>query len=524
MRRPAPWLAALLLAAGCATFEPHRGPVELAPPRPVSAETELDRELVRAGFGAADGLSGFHLLDHGDEALIARLALADRAGRSLDLQTYIYDFDAAGLLVLGRLLAAGDRGVRVRLLLDDTTVHSHEAEWLAVDAHPAIEVRAFNPFRVRQPSYVEQLIDYLTDFGRLNHRMHNKLMVGDGGFAIVGGRNVAADYFLLDEVSNFRDLDLLAAGPVATETSAAFDLYWNSGWAVPLRHLASAAREAAALERLRARIGRSVARGGDLTRAAARQADLAASLGGSELVPARGEVLVDRPEKLDLAPRVPPPALRLLELVRGAEREVELEVSYLILPREGIEIVRELVARGVAVRVLTNSLATNDVVAAHAGYVPTRRALLEAGVELWELRPDGPAGGPARRFAPPSGSGASLHSKTILIDGRVVYIGSMNLDPRSVVINTEIGLVVESPELGARVAAFLAEGRRPGIAWRVRLRGDVDPRAPANLARQLVWIEESPAGTRLRRSEPRAGPWRKLKSKLLGLLPISGQL
>jgi putative cardiolipin synthase len=521
-------VAVFALAAGCATFHPYRGPVELTPPRPALAETALDRAATSAGFVGAGSESGFLLLESGEDALVARLAVANLAGRSLDLQTYIFDLDDSGKVVLARLLAAADRGVAVRLLLDDTTVQAHEKEWVAIDRHPNVDVRSFNPFRLRDPSYVEQLIEYLGNFSRLNHRMHNKVLVADASWTLVGGRNVADDYFDVSPTSNFRALDLLATGPIAAAAAAVFDRYWNSGWAVPVGDLGVPAAGAETLAHLRGRLARAVARRRHFERAidlAPAGGPLAALSGSPRLVRAPARLIADDPDKI--AGAEPRPGPFLLDLVRSARATVDIEAAYLILPTASVEAIGALVESGVAVRVLTNSLATNDVIAAHAGYVGTRRALLAAGVELHELRPEGRPG-PERRALLPTSSRASLHSKAVVVDRQRLYVGSMNLDPRSIEINTEIGLFVDSSELAGRVADVLAEGREPANSWRVRLRREVEPgTAKRPEGAKPVWVEARPGGggpPKLRHFEPEAGFWRRLKSGLLGLLPVEKQL
>jgi putative cardiolipin synthase len=519
--------AALAFAAGCATFHPYRGPIDLAPPRPARAETALDRAAAAAGFAGAGEESGFLLLESGADALLARLALVNLAGRSLDLQTYIFDLDDSGRIVLSRLLAAADRGVAVRLLLDDTAVQAHEKEWLAIDRHPNVDVRSFNPFRLRQPSYVEQLIEYLSNFSRLNHRMHNKVVVADSAWTLVGGRNVADDYFDISPTSNFRDLDLLAAGPIAVAASADFDRYWNSGWAVPVAELGDQAADATALVHLRERLARTLDRHRDLPHPielAPAGGPLAALAGEPRLVRAPARLIADDPAKIDGAE--PRPGPFLLELIGSARATVDVESAYLILTGPGVDGFAALVERGVPVRMLTNSLATNDVIAAHAGYVGTRQALLEAGVELHELRPEGRPG-PARRTLLPTSSRASLHSKAVVVDRERLYVGSMNLDPRSIEINTEIGLFVESAELAGRVADVLAEGRDPANSWRVRLRREVEPGTTGRPSgSKPVWLEPRAGGgpPRVRHFEPRAGLWRRIKARLLALLPVDRQL
>ncbi|MFN7940336.1 MAG: phospholipase D family protein [Thermoanaerobaculia bacterium] len=518
-------LSCVALAFGCAGFRRYQGPPEVSPPPPNRAETPLDRALADSGIDPRASDSGVVLLDDGEDALLARLALLNLAGRSLDLQTYIFELDGAGKRILARLLAAADRGVRVRLLLDDTTLSANEREWSAVDLHPLVEARAFNPFPSRRASGLARLVDYAADFSRLNHRMHDKVLIADGGWAIVGGRNVGNDYFQLSKVANFRDLDLLTAGRAAADVARVFDRFWNSGWAVPVSALGGEPASLGELRALRERLQRSESRRERFPQAA----DLAPAGGplavvspADRLVRSEVRVLAEGPEKLEGGGPVAAPVL--LDLIRAARRTVDVDVAYLVLPEAGVQAVREAVARGVRVRVLTNSLATNDVVATHAGYLPTRRALLEAGVEIWELRPTGSAGHTVR-FVVPSGSRASLHSKAVVVDQRTVFLGSMNLDPRSLQINTEVGLLVESSELAAQLEAFFAAGREPENAWRVRLAREIEPALAGSPAgARVVWVEERANRRRVWRHEPQAGFWRRLQAFLLWGLPLRHQL
>ncbi len=524
----APWAAALLLPGCASSYRGHRGPKDLTLPRQPGQATALDRRVDRFAVGHPEGTSGVAALVTGEEALYARLALTELAGRSIDVQTYIWDLDRSGKLLLRRLLAAADRGVRVRLLLDDTATFRSERAFAAVDRHPNLEVRLFNPFRTRQEgNWIERSIEFLVDFRRLNRRMHNKQWVFDGAWAIVGGRNVADHYFLLAEDLNFRDLDLLAAGPAGQESSAAFDRYWNSPWAMPIDQLTRAG------ERRLARVRRSLERAVHDQRAIpyalqpdAESAERALDRIAPALEWAPVEVLVDEPEKIDEPEAEPGVAAsviaeRLAAKLSGLRSELLIEMAYLALPESSTDLLAQIVGRGVRVAVLTNSLATNDVVAAHAGYLPTRRRLLEAGVELYELRPGGHDRG--RFLIPSRGSRASLHSKVLVFDRAELFVGSLNLDPRSVVHNTESGLLVRAPALAAEVAARLEAGHERTNSWRLEL----DPREVRTSAgpitvQRVIWTgdPDRPARTR----EPRATTWRRMLLRLLSWLPLEQQV
>jgi putative cardiolipin synthase len=525
LTRALPWTAAMLWP-GCASYRGYQGPQQVALERDPARPSALDRRADAASAGHAAGESGVVVLASGEEALYARLGLIETAERSIDLQVYIWDLDTSGNLVLARLLAAADRGVRVRLLLDDTATFAGERAFAAPDRHPNVDVRLFNPFRTRSTgTWPGRALEFLFDFRRLNRRMHNKLWLADGAFAIVGGRNVADHYFLIAEDLNFRDLDLLIAGSAARACTESFDRYWNSRWSVPIARL-NPARDVR-LGRLRERLAAHEASQSRIPYP--RPVDAAHGERMLDRIAPRFtwapvQLLADEPEKIESGG---PSAIaeRLREAAAAVRRELIVEVAYLALPRESTDRLAALVERGVSVRVLTNSLATNDVLAAHAGYVPTRRRLLEAGVELHELRPGGHERG--RLLRPPRRSRASLHSKAVVFDRERVYVGSLNLDPRSVVYNTETGLLVTAPAVAAEVVRRFEEGWRPEHSWELRRVGrrvrTGDGRALE--ATSVVWVGRDAEGREVVRTrEPRASFWRRLAARLLGLLPLEGQV
>ncbi len=515
-----PWTAALLLS-GCGTFRGYQGPDQFVVPRDPARPTILDQRLAGDSVGQPVVASGVSLLVSGEDALLARLALAELAGRSIDIQTYIWELDTAGRIVLGRLIAAADRGVRVRLLLDDTTTLGGERVFAALDEHPNVEVRFFNPFRTRSSSWARRGLEFLFDFARLNRRMHNKAWIADDCYLIVGGRNIADHYFLISEELNFRDLDLLVGGPAVREATAGFDRYWNSRWAVPAQRLARPGENRiGALRRRLARFGAEqvafpVEPAWTPEVAARKLADSAPLVDWSVL-----EVLADEPEKIENGGGSAI-AERLAVEARALESEMLVETAYLSLPASATDVLAGLVERGVRIRFLTNSLATTDVIAAHAGYVGTRRRLLLAGVEVYELRPGGHI--PGRHVAPPSGSQASLHSKAAVYDRRAVYVGSLNLDPRSIEHNTELGIWIRDPVFAERVARVLERGYRSDASWRVerRERRVMSASGAMRTIEETIWIGRRADGSEeIRTREPRAGVMRRLLARLLSWLPI----
>jgi cardiolipin synthase C len=466
-------------------------------------------------FGpAADqhpGLSGFSLLSQGREAFIARLALTDLAERGLDMQYYVWDGDTTGRIIVEHVMKAADRGVRVRLLVDDPFYKDSDSVKAGLDAHPNVEIRLFNPLTNRRWS----IFDFIFDFGRVNRRMHNKLMVADNAAAIVGGRNIGDIYYGVNTFANYRDLDVLAAGPVVRELSGVFDRYWNSPSTVPIAAIVDRAHDAADLDAIRNRLREAIA-AADYPYPIDQELDQLAAQGAElrdNLVWAHGRIVADDPESI--APGKE--SDDVIEFIRGRvaqlKEELLVESPYFVLPARAQATVKVLQERNVRVRVLTNSLASNDMLPAHSGYAKTRRRLLENGMELYELRPDTDAFRPGWSILSER-SRAALHAKAMAFDGEAVFIGSFNLDPRSAVINTEAGLYIESPELAKRLTAYMAAGVVPANSYRVFL----DPNG------DIVWETER-NGQRVRyRDEPETGFRRRFVADLWKLLPIDSQL
>jgi putative cardiolipin synthase len=455
--------------------------------------------------------SGFALVVEGSRALMARLAMADLAEKTLDVQYYIWDPDTTGRIMAERLIRAADRGVRVRLLLDDTNQSEDlDTSVAALDAHPNIEVRLFNPIANRR----WRALSFLSDFGRVNHRMHNKLFVVDNALGIVGGRNIADSYFGVRPDQNFRDLDVAMAGPVVRELSASFDTFWNSKWAVPLGAVLADRATQHAFQAMRERLQENIAADGYPYPIEERVADLRARLVEIRdgFVWAPGHAYAEDPSRVDSddGGKVIYEALR--QRIHDTRRELLVESAYLILNERNLQGVRELTARQVRVRILTNSAATNDVVAAHAGYANTRDALVDAGAELYELRPDSNM---KREWSLAAGrSRASLHSKSVVFDREAAFIGSFNLDPRSATINTEIGIMIDSPEIARRLAAFMDEGVVPGSAFRVTHDAHGD----------LVWTAETNGDKVELDADPGISAGQRFLVDIMRLLPFEDQL
>ena len=453
--------AAALLIASCATV-PKDYPRTESTAFQLHESTSIGKDL--AGLAAQHpGESGVAIIRQGRMAFTARVALADLAEKTLDVQYFLWESDATGRILGDRLMRAADRGVRVRILIDDVNLKDRDAGIAALDAHPNVEIRLFNPFAHRG----SHLLGFLTDFDRVNHRMHNKLMVMDNALAIVGGRNMSNPYFEVDPRANFRDLDIAAAGPVVRDLSRVFDRFWNGDWSVPIAALVDRPYGEADSRAHVQRTREEIAKGGyphpldeDV---AALKSELSTLVRGFIWAPAHA-VYDDPASMSDQSRRVM--YTLLFQRFERLQTELLIESAYFIPLDRGVAKLKELVDRGVRVRVLTNSLASNDVIAAFAGYSKRRTALVRSGVELHELRPEP---GPVRKRLFGGGSKAGLHTKAIVFDRKDVFIGSFNLDARSSAINTEAGLYVESPALAAQVIEFMNEGVDPDVSFRLEL-------------------------------------------------------
>lgn len=472
--------------------------------------------------------SGVKPIRSGMDALVTRIALIDAAEQALDLQYFRFAPDVTGLVLLRRLLAAADRGVRVRLLLDDFASSGQDDRLLALDSHPNFEVRLFNPLRSR----VVRAFELLFDFERVNRRMHNKSMTADYAVTVVGGRNIGDPYFDAEAEHSFVDLDVLAVGPVVDETARAFDEYWNSDVAVPV---AVVLREAqgVGLGAVRAELeAHEVAvRRSEYARAV-RTSPFAVRLKEDALsfAPVRAIVVHDPPTKGQGEAR--PEALlgkRLGERLRQAKESVHIITPYFVPTTVGVDGLGELADRGVSVTVLTNSLASTDMPVAHMGYARYREHLLERGVRLFEVRPD--AVPPARAAVPAPSSAStdaaglgssggsvgssrsSLHAKVFVIDRRILFVGSLNFDPRSAYINTEMGMAFESSAIVDRMVSEL-ETVLEDVAWQLRLDEDGE----------LEWVERTGGASSVFHDEPQTTSGQRFTTDLLSLLPIEGQL
>ncbi|WP_188630422.1 phospholipase D family protein [Oceanisphaera marina] len=488
-----------------------------------------DTQSTRLGKGIAKEAqrhplpSGFHLLGNGLDAFVTRLLLIEAADKTLDVQYYLFHDDATAKLFTYYLLRAADRGVRVRMLLDDFGHDGQEKLFSALIQHPNISIRLFNPFANRAMPY----LDFLTSFSRVNRRMHNKSFIADNQAAIIGGRNIGNTYFAADEYINFSDLDILGVGAFAPEVSAAFDLYWNHKLSIPIQQLERTAHPSA-LSVIRSQleaISKSENSSAYLARLESLQLVEELKHGELELHWAEFSLIFDDPDKIltstkDDSGHMAPALMALLDKVHS---EALIVSPYFIPLNEGVKNFANWVESGAKITILTNSLAANDVPLVHSGYAKYRQPLIKAGVELWELQPTAQLNMKGRRNRSLySSSKASLHAKTMIFDRDTLFVGSMNLDPRSINLNTEIGVLIYSEKLADYASqTFLEE--LPAHAWRL----DIETAERWwDKSEQLIWLDVSttPATIISRHSEPEAGTWVRFQAWLYGFLPLESML
>ena len=491
------------LLAGCAS-----APLDYPRDPSVALEDTADTSLADKAANWLDGnteSNGFYPLLEGFDAFGARLALMRRAEVSIDAQYFLMKPDNAGFVFAAKLLEAAERGVRVRLLLDDVFTTVDDAALAFLDDHPNIEVRIFNPV-ARQGIYA---FNYLGNFTLANRRMHNKSFIADNQVAIVGGRNIAVEYFQLETTGEFIDFDIFTAGPIVREISTEFDNYWNHGLAVPMEALYGE-NDSGKLAEKAGNLQRQMDLAGDSIYADAINTPLMTQIYANSLDPYIGaaSLFVDDPQKLleEVSVTRQITANGFREALAAADEEIIIFTPYFIPGERGMAFIEKLREKDLRIVLLTNSLATNNHTSVHSAYSSYRKRLLQAGVELWEARPD------AAKITTEAGETEleqlTLHSKGALIDGRRVFVGSLNLDPRSIDINTELGLLIDSPELGQRLTESALE-RVQRIGYRLEL--DEDNR--------ISWHATIDGREVVETSDPQTSVWRRMSAWFLKIAP-----
>ena len=495
-------LAFIGLLAGCAT-------VSFEQPKSYSiAITDTDDTTLGkyAAYKTAqhDDQSGFYPLSQGMDALGIRLRLAEKAEKSIDLQYFLMKNDTAGAVMANALLKAADRGVRIRFLLDDVFTSVPDDSFLLINKHPNIEIRIFNPVS-RSGIYV---FNYIGQFSQANRRMHNKSFTVDHSISVVGGRNIADEYFQLKENAVFVDFDVLAVGPIAAEISESFDQYWNHSLAVPIEQFIKD-KKSEDLGTIRADIAEELDGIYDTVYRKALNSqllkDLIADRKPLYIGPAR--VLSDDPDKLINA--IDEAHMKLAQdlgkILEAAEKEIIFISPYYVPGESGVQFVRGLVAKGVRVVILTNSLASTNHVPVHSAYTRYRLDVIRAGVELYEMRANAARELSGNEDDPDA---LTLHTKAILIDHRYMFIGSLNLDPRSIEINAEMGLLIDSEPM-ARDYTKNGDERMSTLTYRV-LENDKG---------KLEWHARIDNQDVIETKEPLTGWWRRFKAWFMKIAP-----
>jgi cardiolipin synthase C len=466
-------------------------------------------EALRPYSVKIEGTSGILPVKGGPEALASRLALAGAAEQTINVQYYIWHGDRSGKRLAAELLRAADRGVKVRVLLDDLGSSAKDEGLILLDHHKNVEVRLFNPV----PNRAAKLLSMIANFGRTNHRMHNKAFVVDNQAAIVGGRNIGDEYFGADEEMNFADFDVVAAGPVVRELSTSFDAFWNSPLSITIQALTKSATNDEIFAANRTRLESDL--NGPEKDPALEEAkrSYADKLLGSRLAwhASNAKAVYDDPAKASgsdasfrsLSSQVVP-------AMQSCERQLIMVSPYFVPGRDGVARLAELCRKGVQVVILTNSMASNDVPIVHSGYREYRKGLIEAGVSLYEFKTAAPLvrSGTGISATPKSG----LHAKTFTFDDKTFYVGSMNLDPRSVKWNTEAGVLVDSPELSARLSRDILHTIENHSFHVTLVNG------------KLTWTSLEAGVKTSVEIEPQSTRWQRVKSVLLGWLPLEKQI
>ncbi|WP_416421835.1 phospholipase D family protein [Pseudomonas sp. App30] len=508
------WLLPLLmtaLLAGCATSGSHRQPSQALP-----ADQSAFGRSVQAQVADHQGLSGFRLLPNGPEAFRARAELIRNAQKSLDLQYYIVHDGLSTRALVHELLKAADRGVRIRILLDDTTSDGLDDIIATLAEHPNIQIRLFNPLHLGRATGATRAMGRLFNLSQQHRRMHNKLWIADDSMAIVGGRNLGDEYFDAEANLNFTDIDLLSVGPAAAHLGESFDQYWNSALSRPIGEFLYFKPSPKDLVKTRGRLEAWLAdareqRPALYQRMMSYRFEPQMATWRNELIWADSQVLWDAPSKV-LAVDEPDPHLllttQLAPQLANVHQELMLISAYFVPREPGLLYLTGRADAGVSVSLLTNSLEATDVPAVHGGYAPYRKALLEHGVKLYELRRQ-PGEQPKRKLLGFHGSSdSSLHSKAMIFDRQRVFIGSFNFDARSVLWNTEVGVLVHSPELAERTRELALQGMAPALSYQAVLQDG-----------KVVWVTEDNHHLHTLTTEP-GDLWRRFNawmSKAIGL-------
>ncbi len=522
------FLLLAVLLSGCASLPPGSSfPKTVSSAYPHPEETRLGKQF-EAAARAHDGNSGFRIIPAGADGFLTRVQMINSAERTLDLQYFIFHGDETGRLLTEAILHAADRGVRVRILVDDGETEEGDEQIAKLEAHPSIEIRVFNPFAYRGHNLFFRAIEFSFNAARLDHRMHNKLLVLDNSVALIGGRNIGDQYFQIDPESQFADDDVFAAGPIAKQLSATFDEYWNNALSIPVQALSENETTHTALKEqrqaLKAVTQEVKAEGLDYVKRIATGEPFALMISGRlPLVWTHAEIVCDSPdkrkvEKGDMVGRLMQRAV--FNAIAGVQSELIMVTPYLIPGEEGMQLFKDLRQRQVRVRILTSSLESSTVLPAQSGYMHYRIPLLEMGAELYEIRSLlGNTHGSGQTASISRYGNYSLHAKLFVLDRKRLFIGSMNFDQRSMHLNTEIGLIIDSPELAQQVVARFEAMVQPVNAYKLVLHGD-----GTSTAKSLIWVTQEDGKPIEYQTEPARSAWQRIKANMISVLPLDGEL
>jgi putative cardiolipin synthase len=516
------------LISGCASLPPGSDFPRIASSALAHPEeTRLGRQFESAAR-EHDGNSGFRIIPVGANGFLMRMQMINAAERTLDLQYFIFRGDDTGRLLTDAVLHAADRGVRVRVLIDDGETVAGDEQISGLAAHHSVEIRIFNPFAYRGHTTLFRGIEFMFNASRLDYRMHNKLLVVDNAVALIGGRNIGDEYFQIDPEGQFADDDVFVAGPIAQKLSATFDEYWNNALAIPAEALSRKESSHAALREHREESNEQSpqlkAEGFDYLKRVATGEPFDGIISGRlPLIWAHAQLISDSPDKKKVESGAMVGRLMhrpVANATAAVQSELLMITPYLIPGKEGMQLFKDLRQRNVRVRILTSSLESSTVLLAQSGYMQYRVPLLEDGVELYEIRSLlGNTRGSGQTKAISSYGNYSLHAKLFVFDRQRLFIGSMNFDQRSMHLNTEIGLIIDSPELAQQIAARFEAMVQPANAYRLALRPNDAGGAPS-----LVWRTQEDGKAVEYDTEPARSDWQRFEVNILSLLPLDREL
>lgn len=513
----------LITSAGCAHAVAKETPADRTPSYAISPDTDttLRRTIVNRAKNR-NGMSGFKVLRTGEESFALRMALIENAEKSLDLQYYAIHDDVSANMLVQAIVRAASRGVRVRFIIDAINLGEVEDTFATLDTLENIEVRAFNPLTTRKQNFVERMFTRVTNLGTLNKRMHNKALIADNQMAIMGGRNLGDAYFEKFTNATFKDIDILAAGPIVTQISRSFDEYWNNESTITIKNVVPPVTDEQRRNDILADLSDNwnevVSTRDGLDFINRRLTDRIAD-GNVALDWSYATMNADDPDKIDpeaeeTGEDVSEILLKLDDLLERAQEEFIIVTPYFVPMQAGVEWLTTLEENGIDVKIITNSLATNDIIAVHTGYEDYRRPLLKAGVDLYELKPITDEPTEQRLLGLSSPAQTSLHSKVFVVDRHDSMIGSFNLDPRSINLNTEAMLSIYSPVISGQLAEMFDEVTSPENSYKLEL----DARG------SLVWITENNGKKEAYYTEPEVTFSRRIQAFLMSLLPIEEHL